>query len=99
MLVDAGVDFIETFEPNQGDITLGEAKRLYGDRICLMGNFNCLVLARGTVEDARQEALRCLHEGMEGGGYVMVTADEVPADAKLDNLKAMVDTVEKYGRY
>jgi len=99
MLVDAGVDFIETFEPNQGDITLAEAKRLYGHRICLMGNFDCLVLAYGTVEDARTEALRCLEEGMEGGAYVMVTGDEVPADAGLDNLKAMVDTVQEKGRY
>ncbi len=99
MLVDAGVHFIETFEPNEGDITLAEAKRLYGGRTCLMGNFNCLVLAYGTVADARNEALRCLQEGMEGGAYVMVTGDEVPADAKLDNLKAMVETVQEKGRY
>ena len=99
MLVDAGVHFIETFEPNEGDITLAEAKRLYGDRTCLMGNFDCVVLARGTVDDARREALRCLREGMAGGGYVLASADEVPADAKMDNLKAMVDTVERHGRY
>jgi uroporphyrinogen-III decarboxylase len=99
MLVDAGVHFIETFEPNQGDITLAEAKRLYGKRTCLMGNFNCLVLAYGTVDDAREEARRCLREGMEGGGYVMVTGDEVPADTKLDNLKAMVEVVQEEGRY
>ncbi|NLE43953.1 MAG: hypothetical protein GX620_04475 [Chloroflexi bacterium] len=99
MLVESGVDFVETFEPNQGDITLAEAKRLYGSRICLMGNFDCLVLARGSVEDARREARRCLDEGMEGGGYVMVTADEVPADARLENLRAMVETTEEYGRY
>ena len=98
MLVDAGVHFVETFEPNEGDITLAEAKRLYGDRICVMGNFNCLVLSFGSVEDARREALRCLREGMEGGGYVMVTADEVPADAKMENLRAMVGTVEEHGR-
>lgn len=99
MLVDTGVHFIETFEQNEGDITLAEAKRLYGDRICVMGNFDPLVLSFGTVEDARQEALRCLREGMPGGGYVMVTGDEVPADTKLDNLKAMVETVEQHGRY
>jgi len=99
MLVDAGVHFIETFEPNQGDITLAEAKRLYGKRTCLMGNFDCLVLAYGSADDAREEARRCLREGMEGGGYVMVTGDEVPADAKLDNLKAMVEVVEEEGRY
>ncbi len=99
MLVDAGVHFIETFEPNQGDITLAEAKKLYGDRTCLMGNFDCVILAYGDTEDARNETRRCLREGMEGGGYVLVTGDEVPADAKLDNLKAMVEIVEQEGRY
>lgn len=99
MWVEAGVDFVETFEPNGGDIALAEAKQIYGDRICLMGNFDCVVLAFGTVEEARQETLRCLREGMEGGGYVLVTGDEVPADCKRDNLKAMVETVEEYGRY
>jgi len=36
---------------------------------------------------------------MEGGGYVMVTGDEVPADAKIENLRVMVETVEEFGRY
>ncbi|NOZ23075.1 MAG: hypothetical protein GXP25_18535 [Planctomycetes bacterium] len=99
MLVDAGVHFVETFEPNEGDITLAEAKKLYGKKICLMGNFDCVILARGTMDEARDEARRCLQEGMEGGGYVLVTGDEVPADAKLDNLKAMVEVVGEEGRY
>ncbi len=99
MFADAGVHFVETFEPNEGDITLAEAKRLYGNKMCLMGNFDCNVLAFGTVEDAQAEARRCLDEAMAGGGYVMVTGDEVPADTKLDNLKAMVDTVAEHGRY
>jgi len=99
MFVDAGVHFVETFEPNQGDITLAEAKKLYGGKLCIMGNFDCMILAFGTVEDARQEARRCLNEGMEGGGYVMVTGDEVPADAKIENLRVMVETVEEFGRY
>ncbi len=99
MLVDAGVDFIETFEPNEGDITLAETKAKYGDRICVMGNFDCVILSRGSVEDARRETLRCLREGMEGGGYVLVTGDEVPADTKMENLRAMVEVVEEFGRY
>lgn len=99
MFADAGVHFVSTFEPNEGDMTLREAKRQYGHKMAIFGNFDCLVLAFGTVEDAKQEARRCLDEAMEGGGYVMVTADEVPADAKWDNLQAMVDTVQEYGRY
>lgn len=99
MFAEAGVHFVETFEPNQGDITLAEAKRRYGDRMCLMGNFDCTILAFGSVEDARRETLRCLEEGMEGGGYVLITGDEVPADTKMENLRAIVETVEEHGRY
>ncbi|MHC4562797.1 MAG: uroporphyrinogen decarboxylase family protein [Planctomycetota bacterium] len=99
MFADTGVNFVETFEPNEGNISLGEAKKLYGDKMCLMGNFDCLVLAFGSMDDARKEARRCLEEGMQGGGYVLATADEVPANAKPDNLKAMVETVQKFGRY
>jgi len=99
MFADAGVHFVSTFEPNEGDMSLREAKQKFGKKMALFGNFNCLVLSFGTVEDAKQEARRCLDEAMEGGGYVMVTADEVPADAQWDNLKAMVETVQEYGRY
>ena len=99
MFADAGVHFVETFEQNQGDISLAEAKRLYGKRMCIMGNFDPTILAFGSVAQARAETLRCLREGMEGGGYVLITGDEVPADTKLDNLKVMVETVEAHGRY
>ncbi|MGC9317354.1 MAG: uroporphyrinogen decarboxylase family protein [Armatimonadota bacterium] len=99
MMVDAGAHFIETFEPNEGDITLREAKQLYGRDICIMGNFDCVPLAMGTPEDCRREALRCLDEAMEGGGYIMVSGDEVPADAKWENLVAWVETVREHGRY
>jgi uroporphyrinogen-III decarboxylase len=34
-----------------------------------------------------------------GGGYVMTTGDEVPPTTKLDNLKAMAEVAEEYGRY
>jgi len=46
-----------------------------------------------------RETMRCREEGMEGGGYVLVTGDEVPANAKIGNLRTFVKTVEKHGRY
>jgi hypothetical protein len=99
LLVDVGADFIETFEPNQGDISLREAKELYGNKICLMGNFDSLLLSFGRIKEIKKETCRCLLEGMEGGGYILVTGDEVPVDAKMENLEIMVKTAKKYGRY
>lgn len=96
--LEAKPHFIEPFEL-QSNITLAEAKRLYGKQICVMGNFSPVLLAFGSREEAEKETLRCLEEGMEGGGYVLTTGDEVPANAKIENLRTMVETVEKYGRY
>ena len=98
-LMNARPHMIATFEPNEGDLTLREAKQLYGDRVCIMGNFDSVILAHGTLEEARAEAKRCLDEAMEGGGYIMTTGDEVPADTKHENLEAIVDVVEEFGAY
>ncbi len=98
-LMNARPHMIATFEPNEGDLSLREAKELYGDEVCVMGNFDSVILAHGSVEEARAEAKRCLDEAMEGGAYIMGTGDEVPADAKYENLKAMVEVVEEFGRH
>ncbi|MBM4032277.1 MAG: hypothetical protein FJ291_10870 [Planctomycetes bacterium] len=99
IFVEAGPHAIATFDPNQGDVGLREAKRLYGHKIAVMGNLDCVVLARGSIEDCRREALRCLDEAKAGGGYILGTADEVPADTTLDKLKAVVDAAAEEGRY
>ncbi len=97
-LVECGPHFIQHFDV-LGDCDLAEVKRTFGRRISIVGNYSPVVLARGTLDDARREARRCLDAAMAGGGYVMSTSDEVPADAKLDNMKAVVEYVDAHGRY
>jgi uroporphyrinogen-III decarboxylase len=98
MVVETRPHFIEPFELQSG-VSLREAKRLYGDKVCIMGNFDPVILAFGNLEDVKKETIRCLEEGMENGGYVLVTGDEVPANAKLENLITIVRTVEEYGKH
>lgn len=97
-LVDCGPAFIEHFDV-LGDCDLAEVKHTFGGRVCIMGNYNPVVLAHGSPGDARREAQRCLAAAMAGGGYVMSTSDEVPADASLANMKAVVEYVAEHGRY
>ena len=72
---DAGKTHGRHSSPTRATSALGEAKQLYGDRICLMGNFNCLVLARGTVECAAGSAAL----PAQGSRRLRDMADEVPA--------------------
>ena len=96
--MECGPHFIQHFDV-LGDCDLAEVKRTFGRRTSIVGNYSPVVLARGTLDDARREARRCLDAAMAGGGYVMSTSDEVPADAKLDNMKAVVEYVDAHGRY
>jgi len=82
-----------------GDCDLAEVKQTFGDRFCLLGNYNCVTLAHGSVAECEAEARRCLTAAMAGGGYILTTSDEVPADAKLENMRAVVALVEREGRY
>jgi len=97
-LVDLEPDFIQHFDV-LGDCDLAEVKHCFGDRVTIVGNYNPVVLARGTIDEARAEAQRCLDAAMAGGAYIMSTSDEVPADAKPDNMKAVVEHVRAHGRY
>lgn len=97
-IVEAGPAGVQHFDAT-GDCDLAEIKRTFGDRICIIGNYRPVVLAHGTVEDAIAETRRCLDDAMSGGGYIMSTSDEVPADAKLENMRAVVETVARVGIY
>jgi hypothetical protein len=97
-LVDCRPDGIQHLDV-LGDCDLAEVKQSFGDKVCLMGNYNPVVLAHGDVTAAKREARRCLRDAAEGGGYIMSTSDEVPGDAKLANMQAVVKVVAKEGRY
>jgi len=96
MLADAGPDCMQHFDATGGgDCDLAEIKGLLGRRVCIMGNYNPVILARGTLEEARAEALRCLTSAGPDG-YILSTADEVPADARLENMREVVRTAEEW---
>lgn len=95
LLVQPEPDFITPFDV-LGDVSMGDVKARYGDRVCIMGNMSPVILARGSVEDTRQETLRCLEEAAEGGRYILGTSDEVPADAKIENMRTMVKVASAY---
>ena len=97
LMVEAGPDFIDGFDLVSGDVSMRDAKQKFGNKICIMGNYNPVILARGSKEQAEAETLRCLEESAEGGGYILATSDEVPADAKVENMRVMVDVASRYG--
>jgi hypothetical protein len=101
---DMGVDILHPIEaPPMGDITLAEAKRRVGGRICLAGNIqigDVMALERGQIVALTRQAIE---DAAPGGGFVLtLTAtpfERVLSQRTLDNLLAMIDTALANGSY
>jgi uroporphyrinogen decarboxylase len=75
-----------------------ELKRLYGDRVIFHGGIdNQQVLPFGTVDDVRQETLRCLETlGAGNEGYIVCSCHNVQPGTPLENILTMIETVQSY---
>ena len=73
-LVQAEPHAIHSLDP-QGSVDIAEVKRLYGDKVCLIGNVNCGLLTSGTDEEVVESARYCIKHGMPGGGYIFSTSN------------------------
>ncbi|MGD9143048.1 MAG: uroporphyrinogen decarboxylase family protein [Dehalococcoidia bacterium] len=74
------------------------AKEILGDRVCLMGNVPLRLLQLGSPQDVEEYCKKLIKVCGKGGGFILANGGGI-YDAKPENMKAMVDTVKKYGWY
>ena len=87
-IVQCGPDAIHSLDP-QGNVSLAEVKRLYGDKVALCGNVNCGLLQTGTEEEVIADVERSLREGMEGWGYIFCTSNCAYTGMPLERYELM----------
>ncbi len=91
------------FHPKQWDfgypIDPYWAKEVVGDDCVLMGNVSPILLAKGTPEEVEAEARRCLDAVAPGGGFILMDGNNIPGDAPIENVKAMIRVAHAHGRY
>jgi uroporphyrinogen decarboxylase len=87
-LVSANPHALHSLDP-QGGVDIAEVKRLYGDKVCLIGNVNCGLLQSGSEQEVIENVRYCLEHGMPGGGYIFSTSNCVYAGLPLDRYELM----------
>ena len=75
------------------------AKEVLGDRMCIMGDVPPDMLVLGSVSEVDEYCHKLIEEIGKGGGYIMGAGCEIPPNARPENVKAMLDSVVKYGYY
>ncbi|MDP6449200.1 MAG: uroporphyrinogen decarboxylase family protein [Lentisphaeria bacterium] len=88
---------IHPIEPDAMDIKA--VKQQYGDRLCLIGNVSVDLLAQGTVAEVEDAVRTLIHDVAPGGGYIMSSGNSLTSYCKIENIQAMIRTLDACGRY
>jgi len=98
-LINSGVDAIEPLEYESG-MRLKPLKQKYGSEICLIGNISATyVLTYGSIETTIEATKQALQDAAYNGGYILGAGSDILSTCKYENVKAMVETVKKFGTY
>lgn len=103
-LIDTDIVCVDPIEPiPDGDISLKEVKRLYGDRLTLIGNIELKTLETASPSDIDELVKSVMQDAKEGGGFILMPTAapiNVPLHPKTEaNLIAMIEAGLAYGRY
>jgi uroporphyrinogen decarboxylase len=92
-LIECGLDIFNPFQPEVMDVF--QMKRLYGERLCFYGGISTQrTLPYGTVAEIKDEVKRLIEVVGEHGGYIASPAHDIPADAKAENIAAMIEVLQ-----
>lgn len=95
-LIECGIQAIHPNEPTSVDI--GELKKQWGGQFAFLGNIDMGLLIRGTPDQVVEAARHLIDTVAPGGGFALGSGNSVAKYVLLENYKAMLGAVHKYGR-
>jgi uroporphyrinogen decarboxylase len=93
-LVELGVRGIQPLEPKAMDPLA--VKERWPGRVCLMGNIDLDLMARGTADEVEAHVRDKIDRLNVGGGYMPGVSNTVPDYVKLENYIRMIETINSY---
>lgn len=97
-LIEAGIDCLQPLEVKAG-MDLLKIKRLYGDRLALIGGMDVRELISNDLDRVRRELETKMPAVMAGSGYVLQVDHSVPNQVNYETYKYFVEKGLEIGTY
>jgi len=98
--IELGLTAADTLQPEAKDMAPEYLKARYGDRLAFHGCISTAgPVAYGSVEDVRAYCRRTLEIMMPGGGYCFAPTHQLQDNSPTENVLAMYETAQRFGRY
>jgi uroporphyrinogen decarboxylase len=98
--IDCGLDILQSLQPRALGMDLVKIKKEYGKYICLQGGIDIQqTMPYGSTEDVANEVKDRIKDLGPGGGYILCTTHNLQPDTPIENVLALYETANKYGKY
>lgn len=81
------------------ELDKSEVVKYLSGKYVLMGNVSTINIHGGTPESVMEEARECLEYFAPHKGYILSDGFNIPAGAPLENINAMMEASERWGKY
>ncbi|MBU2548089.1 MAG: hypothetical protein KKB20_06765 [Proteobacteria bacterium] len=99
ILLDTGYDGLNPLEPQAG-MDLKRVKDYCGDRLCLIGNIDCVeLLPHGRSDEVEAAVRRAIADAGHGGGLIISSSNSLHPGVNPENCITMFQAVKKFGLY
>ncbi len=100
-LIEIGCDIINPVQVSADGMDSAGLKRDFGKDITFWGGGvdTQRVLGIGTPQDVRDDVKRRLNDFMPGGGFIFNTVHNIQGNVPIENIIAMIETVQECGVY
>jgi uroporphyrinogen decarboxylase len=99
ILLDTGYDGLNPLEPQAG-MDMKKVKDYCGDRLCLLGNIDCVdLLPHGTPEQVEAAVKQVIDDAGQGGGLIICSSNSLHPGVNSENCITMFETTKSYGVY
>jgi len=100
-MIEAGIDGVHAIQPSCYGMELNGLKKDFGDKLLFNGCIDSqFVVIEGKPDFVKEETRKTLEIVMPGGGFVAgASHDYLLEETPLENVLAMFDTVEEFGKY
>jgi uroporphyrinogen decarboxylase len=82
-----------------GQTDLFRAREILKDHVCLSGDVPAALLTVGSPSEVDEHCKKLITIVGRNGGFILSNGCTMPANSKHENVRAMFEAVEKYGRY
>jgi uroporphyrinogen-III decarboxylase len=81
------------------EVNLDKVANVMGGKVVLLGNVSPLLIAEGTPAQVREATRRVIEKLAPGGGLIVQDGNNIAPGSPLENINAMMEAAEEYGRY